>query len=159
NTFAQIIGMESTDSGLGGQNIISGMVLSPSGTRMERSITIRLVTMTVGDRIAITDEKGNFSFRGVPSGDYTLTIDREKDYEPFSQRVSVIQFRGAPPQNYNVNIRLKFKNSTDVKPTVVNAELAGVPDKALAFYKKAAELGNAGDRKGAIEQLNLAIAE
>jgi len=155
---AQRSGMEATDSGFGGSNTISGTVLAPSGQRMEGHIAVRLSSMMKGSRIAITDDNGNFTFRGLVNGDYTISIDKEKDLEPFSQSVSIIQLPGSPGQNYPLSIRLKIKPGTATKPGVVNAELAGVPENAVAMYRKAAELGNAGDHEGAIAQLNLAIA-
>src|SRR5438309_9970977 len=66
------------DSGLGGNNVITGTVLVSNGGRMERRIAIRLQTMTRGDRVTMTDENGTFAFRGLVSGDYTIVIDKEK---------------------------------------------------------------------------------
>jgi hypothetical protein len=151
--------IQGTDTGFGGQNSITGTVLAPSGQRTQRGISVRLTTMTKGDRIAVTDDVGNFAFRGLPNGDYQLVIDKEKDYEPFSQSVSVFQMRGAPGGNYMVSIRLKSKPASGAKPGIVNAELAGVSENAVALYRKAADLGAKADHKGAIEQLKLAIAE
>src|SRR5437588_1695740 len=86
-------GAASTDTGLGGVNTISGRIVSSSGQRIERRVSVRLRTMTRGDRISMTDEYGNFVFRGVPPNDYVVVIDKEQDFEPFSQNVSVIQPR------------------------------------------------------------------
>ncbi|HMH45421.1 MAG TPA: tetratricopeptide repeat protein, partial [Pyrinomonadaceae bacterium] len=146
------------DTGLGGVNVITGMVIA-SGQRLERHISVRLRTMTRGDRVVVTDDYGKFSFQGLVSGDYTLVIDKEKDFEPFSQAVSIIQPRGFPPQTYNVSLRLTPKGGTTAKPGVLNAELANVPPRALAFYQKALEQAHAGKTKDAIEQLNQAIVE
>ena len=148
-----------TDSGLGGANSITGTVLTPSGQRMERRIAVRLSTMTKGDRVATTDESGNFGFRGLVNGDYQIVIDKDKDYEPYTQNVNVFQMRGTPGQNFMLSIRLKLKPGNIPKPGVINAELADVPQTALNFYKKATELANTGDQKGAIEQFKLAVAD
>ena len=147
-----------TDAAMGGVNAITGTVLLGGG-RLEKRVSIRLQSMTRGDRIAVTDENGNFAFRGLPPGDYTLAIDKEKEYQPFSQSITIIQPRGHPPVNQMVSIRLVEKGSSGSKPGVVNADTAGVPPTAIAFYNRAAELGKAGDRAGAIAQLNLAISE
>src|SRR5688500_3673529 len=101
--------IQGTDTGFGGQNSITGSVLTPSGERNTRRISVRLRTMTKGDRVATTDESGNFAFRGLPNGDYQLVIDKEKDYEPFTQNVNVFQMRGTPGQSFLVSIRLKYK--------------------------------------------------
>ncbi|MFN0138909.1 MAG: tetratricopeptide repeat protein [Pyrinomonadaceae bacterium] len=107
----------------------------------------------------MTDEKGNFTFRGVVGGSYTVVIDGEKEYEPVVQEVKIIHLRGTPPQTYMVNIRLALKENTDLKPSVINSAFANVPKRALDFYNKAVDLVKAGDSKGAIEQFGLATSE
>ena len=152
-------GAASTDTGLGGINTVSGMLVSSTGQRIARRVSVRLRTMTRGDQISTTDENGNFVFRGLPPGDYIVLIEKEQDFEPFSQTVSVIQPRGMPPQTYYLNIRLTSKPGTAGLPGVINADLAKVPKPAVAKYNKAIELAKSGDRPGAILQLQDAIAE
>lgn len=152
-------GSATTDTGLGGANTVSGMLISSTGQRIARRVSIRLRTMTRGDMISTSDDNGNFMFRGVPSGDYTLVIDKEKDFEPFSQNVSVIQPRGMPPQTYYLSVRLIRRTETVTKPAVLNIDLAKVPKPALDLYNKAKELAQNGDRRGAITQLEAAIAK
>ena len=151
-------GAATTDTGFGGVNTISGMILSSTGQRIARRISVRLRTMTRGDQISMTDDNGNFVFRGVPAGDFVVVIDKELDFEPFSQTVSVIQPRGMPPQTYYLSIRLTLKGRADTRTGVLNAELANVPPRARAFYDKALEQAQAGNSKGAIEQLKQAIS-
>jgi Flp pilus assembly protein TadD len=152
-------GSASTDTGLGGVNTISGMIISSSGQRVERRVSIRLRSMTKGDRLTTSDDYGNFVFRGVPPGDYSVVIDREKDFEPFSQHLSVIQPRGMPPQNYYLSVRLELKGRAETKSGVLNAEFANVPKQALVHYNNAAEQAKKKDYAGAIEELKLAIKE
>ena len=152
-------GAASTDTGFGGVNTISGMILSSSGQRIQRRVSVRLRTMTRGDRISTSDENGNFVFRGLPSGDFVVVIDKEQEFEPFSQTVSVIQPRGMPPQTYHLSIRLVLKERAEAKPGVINAEFANVPKRALDHYNKGAEHASKGDYPGAIEELKLAIQE
>src|SRR5687767_5004655 len=161
SAFAQISGIppSASDTGLRGINSVIGTVFGPTGRPVERRIRIKLSTMTLGDRIFITDNNGKFAFRGLPSGTYTITIDKEKEFEPFSQDVDIRQFRGAPAQVYTLNIRLSLKEQADPKPGVINSEFANVPQKALDFFNKGAELSKKGDYKAAIEQLQLAVAE
>lgn len=149
-------GSASTDTGFGGVNQISGTVIA-NGTRVERRISVRLQTMIRGDRITSTDDSGNFVFRGLPSGEYTIVIDKEKEFEPFVQPVTIIQPRGMPPQTYILSVRLTAKNVLVAKPAVINAELADVPKEALAHYTKAAELAKNNDPLQAIEELKLAV--
>ena len=146
------------DTGLGGVNSINGSVLA-GGQRLQRRISVRLQSMTRGDRVVMTDDYGNFTFRGLVSGDYTIVIDKEKDFKPFSQVVSVIQPRGFPPQNYTLSVRLEFKERTDAKPGVLNVEFANVPKPALVHYDNALELSKKNDHSGAIEELKRAIKE
>lgn len=161
SAFAQISSISDSESqtGLGGMNSIVGTVFAPSGRPSESRARIRLSTMTRGDRIFTVNQTGNFAFRGLPTGSYTVTIDKEVEYKPVSQTVDIIQFRGAPAQTYTLNIRLEFKDRTEAKPAVVSAEFLNVPKKALAHYESAVEFAKKGDRQGAVDELKLAIAE
>ena len=152
-------GAASTDTGLGGVNSISGMIVSSTGQRIQRRVSVRLRSMTRGDRISTTDENGNFVFRGVPSGDFVVVIEKEPDFEPFSQNVSVIQPRGMPPQTYYLSIRLELKGRAEARPGVLNAEFVNVPKAALVHYDKAVEQARKGDHPAAVEELKLAIKE
>jgi TolA-binding protein len=159
SALAQIsaIPPSASETGLGGVNSIIGTVFGPSGRPVEGRIRIRLSTMTGGDRIFTTDNNGSFAFRGLPTGTYSVIIDREKEFEPFSQDVDIRQFRGSPPQVYTLNIRLKLKEQDSTNPGVINTELANVPKQALDFYNKALELVKKGNYKEAIEQFQLSI--
>lgn len=161
SVFAQISTISDSESqtGLGGINSIIGTVFAPSGRPLKNRIRIRLSTMTRGDRIFTTNENGNFAFRGLPTGSYSIAIEKEAEYKPYSTSVDIRQFRGGPAQIYTLNIRLEFKDRAEVKPGVVSAELVNVPKKALAYYNNAIEQAKKSDRLGAIEQLKLAIAE
>jgi Flp pilus assembly protein TadD len=147
-------GSASSDTGWGG-GVITGMVLSATGERFTRHVSVRLRSMAQGDRVATTDDKGNFVFRGVPKGDYVVIIDKEKDFEPFSQNVSVTPFSGDP----YLNIRLRLKVEAKSETGVLNAEFANVPPNALATYHQAQQSALAGNNKVAIEQLKQAITE
>ncbi len=146
------------DTNFGGSNMITGTVLSPNGLRVQR-VSVRLRTMTKGDRIAVTDESGNFGFRGLRNGDYQLVIEKETNYETLSQSVSIIQMPGAPGGNYMVSLRLKVKPSIEPKPGVVNAGTAGLPKDTIEHYDKAIAMSKAGDHKGAITELEKILTE
>ena len=147
-------GTSSGDTGAQG-GAISGMVLSSTGERFSRRISVRLRSMAQGDRVTTTDDKGNFLFRGVPKGEYVVIIDKEKDFEPYSQNVSISLFAGDP----YLNIRLRLKGEAKSETGVINAEFANVPARATAFYQKALEQAQAGNSKAALEQLKQAISE
>jgi Flp pilus assembly protein TadD len=144
---------ETMDAGLGGTNVIIGTVLVTTGGRLERRVSVRLRTMMAGDRVTSTDENGTFSFRGLVSGDYTIIIDKEKDFEPYTQSVNIIQVRGFPPTSINLSIRLTPKASTQPKPGVLDVQLANLPEAGQTLYKKAKDLEAAGDNVSATEQL------
>jgi Tfp pilus assembly protein PilF len=157
STSSQIVG-QGTDSGLGGANSIGGYVIGPGGKRMQRRIQIRLGTATRGNRMAMTDDSGNFLFTRLPPGSYTLTIDKEPDFEPITYAVEIIQPRGSPPQNYHVSLKLAPRAGETIKPGVLNAAFADVPKVALEHFSTGQELAKAGDHKGAIAALQQAIA-
>ena len=156
--FSQFVPGEATDSGLGGNNNIVGTVYTGGG-RLTRRVTIRLTTMTRGDRVASTDDNGKFAFRGLTSGTYTIIIDKEKEFEPFQQAVDIIQLRGSPPTTITMSVRLELKASALPKPGVLDAAVANLPERGKTLFAKAQELAKANDHAGAIEQLVLLTTE
>ena len=154
----QMIPPGPSDTGLGGANSITGTIITTDG-RIQRRVTIRLRSMNRGDRVLLSEDNGNFAFRGLPSGEYTIVIEKEKEFEPFSQTVSVVQMRGFPPVSPVVTIRLVPKGSSDAKPGVVDSRVGNAPKKAIEFFNKGIELAKTKDVQGAIEKFKLAIAE
>lgn len=154
---------DSGDAGTGGNNTIQGNVYFPSSQRVDKRMRVRLYTPTRGDMTTMTDDNGTFSFRRLAPGRYNVVIDDEKDYEPVTEQVDIIQpgarSSNSPEQIFPVQIRLKLKGGIEFKPAVLNSEFANVPRHALAFYKKALELAQRGNNRGAIEQLQQAISE
>jgi Flp pilus assembly protein TadD len=162
SVFCQISGISDSASqtNLGGNNSIIGTVFDPSGRPLQQRVRIRLSTMTRGDRVFSTNENGAFAFRGLPSGSYTISIDREEEYKSYSTSVDVLQTSsgGRPtPTVVTVNIRLEYKDRT--KAGIVDAELLSVPAKARTHYKKGIEEAAKGNREAAIEEFKQAIAE
>lgn len=157
-----ILGSDSVDAGTGGNNVIAGTVYFPSGHRVDKLVRVRLNTMTRGDMTTTTDNNGAFSFRRLAPGAYTVVIDAEKEYEPVTEQVNIIQLNrsaSSTEQIFTVQIRLSLKGGSESKPEVLSAEFADVPRPALTCYKKALEHAQAGNNKAAIEQLNQAISE
>lgn len=149
-----------SQTNLGGNNSIIGTVFGPSGRPLQQRVNIRLSTMTRGDRVFTTNENGAFAFRGLPRGSYTIIIDREVEYKPFTTSVDVIQTSsgGRPtPTVVTVNIRLEHKDRN--KAGIVNAELLSVSPKALMHYNQGVEESEKGNREAAIEAFKQAIAE
>ena len=159
--IAQIAGgmNETTPTHLGGNNFLVGTVFWPTGTPINVRMGIRLTSLTAGDFISSTDDRGQFVFSGLAAGSYSLTIDGERDFEPATQQVEVVQTRSAGRQTYTVSIRLIDKMKRASKPAVVDQADLGIPKHATDFYRKALDLSKNGDHKGAVEQLERAIAE
>lgn len=159
--YAQIqtTGPGSIDAGLGGANTIVGTVYAPDGQRIARRIRVKLGTERRGDVTSMTDERGNFAFRGVTSGNFSVLIDGEKEFEPFNQPVNIIQLAGSPGGTYTLNIRLVLKKGQALNTGVVGTAFANVPPRALEYYRKGTELAKAGDLNGAIEQFLHAVEE
>ena len=148
-----------SQTGLGGIHAIVGTVFGPSGQPVETRVRVRLSIMTGGNRSFNTNDTGNFAFRGLPNGSYTISVENEKDFEPVSQNVDIMVLGGGISQTYTVNLRLKAKAGVTAKPAVVSAEFVGVPEKARAFYDAAIEKSKGGQHQEAIDQLKLAINE
>ena len=148
-----------SDTGMGGTNSISGRVYVTSGQKVSKRMRVRLSTMTVGDRTSTTDDSGNFLFRGLKNGTYTVVIDGEAEFEPFKQSVSIMNLNGSPGQEYPLMIRLAVKKTNEPKPAIVGSDFADVPQAALDLFKKAGGLSKTGDYNGAVEQLQLAIKQ
>jgi Flp pilus assembly protein TadD len=162
NAAAQIAGglTETTNTRLGGNNYIAGIVFAPNGEPIKSRMRIRLSSPAWGDILATTDDTGRFVFSGVGSGVYTVSIEGEKDFEPVMQQVDIVRRRSPVPETYTMTIRLRFSEKAKSKgSSVISASNAGVPKRALALYEKATKLVEANDYAGAIEKLKLAVAE
>ena len=149
---------ESTATGFGGRHSIVGTVLLPSGNPPSERIRIRLVSPG-RDVATTTDETGRFLISGLPDGGYTIYVDPPEKYQPQSENLEISSNRLAGGQTFAVQFRLRENARTETKPGVVNADLAGVPKRAVEFYEKGGERSAADDTKGAVEQLLKAVAE
>ncbi|PYS87751.1 MAG: hypothetical protein DMF62_11350 [Acidobacteria bacterium] len=148
---------ESTRTDFNGKNYILGTVIFPSGLQVNSRIRIRLSSLTYGEVITTTDDRGRFNFTKIRNGTYTVTVDGEEEFETTSEQIEVALPPSAHSETFNITLRLMAKRSQLKKPAVVSAENAGVPKNALALYQKAQELSKAGDHRAAIEQLELAV--
>ncbi len=158
---AQITGgmNETTGTRLGGTNYLAGTVFWPSGKPINTRMGIRLSSPTGGDFMTTTDDRGQFIFSGLTAGDYSVVIDGERDFEPVSQNVAISEPRSSVRQTYTVSIRLVDKIKRGGKPAVVDQADLGIPKHVSELYRKALDFSKNGDRKGAVEQLEKAIAE
>jgi Tfp pilus assembly protein PilF len=150
---------ETTSSNWGGNNYIAGIVFWPDGSPVNTRISIKLQSMTKGEILASTDDSGKFVFSRLSSGLYTVVVDGGRELETVNQEIEIIQARNSGSQTYSVTIRLRYKAKSEAKPSVIKADQAAVPKKALEIYRQAVKLARSSDHRAAIEQLKLAIAE
>jgi Tfp pilus assembly protein PilF len=149
---------ESTQADFGGRNAVAGSIVLPSGSPPNNRIRIRL--SSPGREVSTnSDEAGRFFITGLPNGSYTVEVDGGDEFETQTQSVDVSTPPNTSPQTYTVMIRLRRKQARTTKPSVVNADLAGVPKRAIEFYEKGGAKAASGDPKGAVEQLTKAVAE
>ncbi|MBC8030318.1 MAG: tetratricopeptide repeat protein [Pyrinomonadaceae bacterium] len=158
----------SSDSiGTGGRHSIQGRLVFPSGQRVDIRLKVRLESSGAGDLSVFSDANGQFSFKSLRPGNYTVIVDGGEHYETaresvpiesasISSRRSVAIMPISRPFTVQVYLRPKSQ-PTDAKIGVLHAALASVPKAAADLYLKALEVAQAGDRKKAIEHLQAAL--
>jgi Tfp pilus assembly protein PilF len=158
-----------TDStGTGGRHVIQGRLYFPSGRRAEARVRVKLQSSNTGDLAVMADINGNFAFRGLAPGSYTVIVEGGDEFETARESVFIdTDIRtpagiSPPPitRPYTVLIYLQVKRGDDTqgKPGVLNAALANVPAEARALYLQALESIKQGDSKKAVEQLRGAVS-
>jgi tetratricopeptide (TPR) repeat protein len=158
-----------TDStGTGGNHVIQGRLYFPSGRRADVRVRVRLQSSNTGDLAVMADINGNFAFKGLAPGSYTVVVEGGDEYETARESVFIdteVRSRSglAPPpitRPYTVLVYLQLKrdNNAENKPGIYNAALANVPVEARNLYLQALESIKLNDSKKAVEQLRAAIA-
>lgn len=151
-------GIESGDPGTGGRHTIQGRLYLPSGRKLDRRLRVRLSSVRGGENWTLADDNGNFTFRRLTTGTYTVTVEGGREFEPATETVDI--FEGLRrDQVYTVQIRLEEKRaaSDPARPGVVSAAPEAVPAEARAHYGKALEASAAGDHKRAVRELKAAL--
>ena len=150
------------DRGTGGRNIIQGSIYLPGGRRLDRRAKVKLQSMTSGEQFQFSDDNGQFIFRRLAGGSYSLIVEAGNEFEIARETIDIID----PVRRRNdsgitipvhITLQPKARASTGVIGTV-DASSATIPEQARELYKKAVESSQAGDRKNAIEQLKQAVA-
>lgn len=165
-TLRAQMGTDST--GTGGRHVIQGRLYFPSGRRSDVLVRVKLQGSNTGDLIVMADVNGNFAFKGLAPGSYTVVIDGSDEYETARESVFIdteVRSRSgiSPPaisRPYTVLIYLQLKRESEAagKPGVLNAALANIPAEARSLYMQALESLKLGDSKKGIEQLRAAIS-
>ena len=160
-------GSGKSSTGTGGIHIIQGYVFFPSGRRAEGTIIVKLQTYNSGELQVIPDSSGAFTFASLAPGNYTVVVNAGNDYEIAREGVyidtdvNMSRTGGRVPtttRRYTVMVHLLPKTKVSPKPGVINAALAGVPEKARKLYEKGVEQARSDDPAKAAETLKEAVS-
>lgn len=156
------------NTGTGGLHSISGRLIFPSGQRANYQLKVRLERAGEGDLTVMSDINGNFSFRGLIAGNYTINIEGGDYFESARERVYIDPYNASPAPGVrmvpvsrptNVQIYLQPKGpAASTKPGVLNAALANVPKAAVELYEKGMESASRNEPDKAIDSFKKAIA-
>jgi len=154
-------------TGTGGSHLIQGYIFFPSGRRAETTIIVKLTSLQYSELQVIPDSSGGFSFSNLAPGNYTVIVNAGDDYEVSREGVYIdtdlnLSRQGArlPPttRRYTVMVHLNLKNrGASSKASVVDANLAAVPEKARKLYEKGVEQAHADDTARAADSLKEAV--
>lgn len=154
-------------TGTGGRHSISGRLIYPSGQRADTRLTVRLESPGQGDVTVLSDVNGNFSFRQLKAGNYTVIVDGGDYFETQREQVYIEPATIAPKTTqgvvplsrpFTVQIYLRPKQGVpQTKPGVLNAALATVPKAAVELYEKGMEAAARNETDQAIDQLKRAV--
>ena len=155
-------GIESGDPGTGGRHEIQGRLYLPSGRKLDRRLRVRLSSIRGGDFSTLTDDNGNFTFRRLSAGTYTVTVEGGREFETANETVDIIpgsRQADAAGQRHTVQIRLVEKGAAadPARPGVVSAAAEVVPAAARERYAAALKASAAGDHKQAVRELKAAV--
>ncbi len=143
---------------LPGRHTIAGMLYTAERSPAGRGIQIR-VSSGANDVYVWTDQDGKFTVNRVVNGTYSISVDAGEEYEPLTNRLEIALPANARPNTFFVNLQLRYRPNLKPKLQVIDANLAGVPSKALQYYEKAKAALAEGENKNAVNALLLAVSE
>ena len=156
-----------SSTGTGGIHTIQGYLFFPSGRKAEgTTIIVKLQSLQYAELQAIPDSGGTFTFYNLAPGSYTVVVNAGDEYEMSREDVYIdsdlnlsrLGVRLPPnPRRFTVMVHLQPKLRPGVKPGVVNAALAAVPEKARKLYEKGVEEARADDTAKAAASLKEAV--
>jgi Flp pilus assembly protein TadD len=154
-------------TGTGGRHSISGRVIFPSGQRADSQLKVRLESPGVGDLTVLSDLNGQFSFRSLRAGNYTVVVEGGAFFETVRENVFIEPYTvsdrrstGSLPVSRPITVQIYLRPKQTVvntKPGVLNAALAAVPKPAVESYEKGRELAQRGETDKAIDRLKRAV--
>lgn len=154
--------------GTGGRHSISGRLIFPSGQRADARFKVRLESSGNGELTVLADGNGNFAFRALRPGSYTIVVEggtffeeaRETLYiEPTitDARTNVSIGPMSRPYTVQVYLRPKQQEGLQTKAGVLNAALATVPKAAVDLYERGLQAAGRGETDKAIDDLRRAV--
>jgi Tfp pilus assembly protein PilF len=154
-------------TGTGGRHAISGRLIFPSGQRANYQLKVKLETNGEGDLTVLSDINGNFSFRSLTAGNYTVIIEGGDNFEPVRESVFIEPYNTSPapgvrlvPVSRPITLQIYLRPkqiAARTRPGVVNAALASVPKAAVELYDKGLEFVSLNERDKAIDQFKRAV--
>lgn len=155
-------------TGTGGRHSINGRVVFPSGQRADMRLKVKLESPGQGDLTVLSDVNGNFAFRSLRAGNYTVVIEGGEFFESVREHVYIepanINPRTTPniipvARPFTLQVYLRPKQQVAVvKPGVLNAALANVPRAAVELYEKGLKSASLNETGKAIEELKRAVS-
>jgi len=165
SAHAQGSGKSST--GTGGEHVIQGYVFFPSGRRAEGTIVVKLESLQYAELQVIPDSSGAFTFSSLAPGSYTVVVNAGDEYEISREPVFIdtdgnLSRAGARiptmRRRYTVMVHLQPKMKAGIKPSVVNATLAAVPERARKLYERGMEESRSENTAKAADSFKEAVA-
>ena len=156
-------------TGTGGNHLIQGKIFFPSGRRADGTIQVKLTSLNSAEITALADSSGSFTFGGLSPGNYTIVVNAGDQYEIAREGVTIDSDLNLSRQGITINqgsrrytvmvtLQPKPDPKNSMKPGVINASLAEVPENARALYQKALDVIKSGDTRQAIEDLRSAVS-
>ena len=155
-------------TGTGGRHSISGRLIFPSGQRADSRLKVTLQSNGQGELSVLADGNGNFMFRSLAAGSYTVVVDGGDYFETTSESLYIdptITDRrtntsiGPLSRPYTVQVYLRPKQAgAQMKAGVLNAALASVPKPAVELYERALASAQRGETDQAIDDLKRAVS-
>ena len=150
-------------TGTGGRHTIQGAVFLPNGTRPEFPIKVELQSTTYSSLSIIAEKNGNFAFKSLSPGSYTVVVDLDDPYEIARENITVdpdvIATRTTMSAKViTIPVYLQFRNAKKRENDLINVNFAKAPKQAVKHYETALELSKDNKVEESIGELKDAIA-
>jgi Flp pilus assembly protein TadD len=154
-------------TGTGGRHSITGRLIFPSGQRADTRLQVRLESSGNGELTVLADGNGNFTFRALRSGSYTVVVEGGDYFETARETLYIEPTITDPRTNvavgplsrpYTVQVYLRAKElGPPTKAGVLNVAMASIPKPAVDLYQKGVQAAGRGETDAAIDDLKRAV--